>query len=397
MQNLSLFNVRSGGAQRMALFYAVTFAGTGVSLPFIGRWFSAHGLSGGEIGVVLGAPMLARLVTGPLVAVWADSFKLRRTAIGFLGLAAFGAYAAIGLTRGLAAWLALWFVAATAIGNIIPLSDVLALRRARREGFTFSVPRGFGSFAFILANVGMGWLLNRQSTDVVLVWITAAAAATSLAAVVVLPKEPVSDAGPVSRSARFEGLGRLVGNPTFMVAILSIGLIQAAHAVYYGFSALIWKAQGLADSTTGLLWGVGVGAEIVFLWFFEPWRRKVGPRTLLILSGVGAAARWTAYAFLPPLWMLWPLQLLHALSFTACYIGGLHLVEELAPPDTLSAAQTLSSALSAGVLIGLATIMSGALYDRYGALAYLGMTVMVLIGLFGAIRLGRTRRPSASG
>jgi PPP family 3-phenylpropionic acid transporter len=82
----------SGGVWRLALFYAVTFAGTGVSLPFIGRWFSAHGLSGAEIGVVLGAPMLARLVSSPLIAVWADSFTLRRTAIALLGLATFAAY-----------------------------------------------------------------------------------------------------------------------------------------------------------------------------------------------------------------------------------------------------------------------------------------------------------------
>jgi MFS transporter, PPP family, 3-phenylpropionic acid transporter len=385
------------GAWRMAIFYAVTFAGTGVSLPFIGRWFSAHGLSGGEIGVVLGAPMLARLVSGPLIAVWADSFKLRRTAILLLGLAAFAAYAAIGLTRGLAAWLALWFVAATALGNIIPLTDVLSLRRSRREGYAFAVPRGVGSLTFILANVSMGWLLTRMSTDVVLVWITAAAAATSLAALLILPREPVSDDGPVSREARFQGLGRLVSDPRFMLAIAAIGLIQGAHAVYYGFSALIWKAQGLSDATTGLLWGAGVTAEIVFFWFLEPWRRQVGPLNLLLFSGVGSLVRWTAFAFSPPLWLLWPLQILHALTFTACYIGGLHLVEEIAPRDTHSAAQALSSALSAGVLIGLATILSGALYDRYGAYAYLAMSVMSLLGLGCALRLGRGRVSAASG
>ena len=387
----------TSGAWRMAIFYAVTFAGTGVSLPFIGRWFAAHGLTGGEIGVVLGAPMLARLVTGPLIAVWADSFKLRRTALLILGLATFAAYVAIGLTRGLAAWLALWFVAQTALGNIIPLSDVLSLRRARREGYTFAIPRGVGSLAFILANVAMGWLITRAGTEVVLIWITAAAAAMSLAAVLVLPREPVSDDGPVSREARFQVLGRLVANPTFMICIAAIGLIQAAHAVYYGFSAILWKAQGLSDSTTGLLWGAGVSAEIVFFWFLEPWRRQVGPLKLLVISGLGSLVRWTAFAFSPPLWLLWPLQILHALTFTACYIGGLHLVEEIAPRDTLSAAQTLSSALSAGVLIGLATILAGALYDRCGAYAYLAMSVLSLLGLVCALRLGRALRSAASG
>lgn len=385
------------GAARVAIFYAVTFAGTGVSLPFIGRWFSARGLSGAEIGVVLGAPMLARLISSPLIAVWADSFKLRRTAILGLALMTFAAYAGIGLSRGLAAWLALWFVAATALGNIIPLIDVLSLRLSRRTGYVFAVPRGVGSLAFILGNVIMGWLLVRLNVDIVLAWIVAAAAAMALVAWTVLPREPVSDDGPVSREARFQGLGRLVGDPKFMTAIAAIGLIQAGHAVYYGFSAILWKAQGLSDQTTGLLWGCGVTAEIVFFWFFEPWRRKVGPLNLLLLSGFGSVVRWTLFAFSPPLWLLWPLQLLHALTFTAGYIGGLQLVEKIAPPDAHSAAQTLSSALSAGALIGLATILGGALFDRYGAYAYLAMSVMALMGLGLAFRLGRGLPSAASG
>jgi PPP family 3-phenylpropionic acid transporter len=387
----------SGGVWRLALFYAVTFAGTGVSLPFIGRWFSAHGLSGAEIGVVLGAPMLARLVSSPLIAVWADSFTLRRTAIALLGLATFAAYVAIGLTRGLAAWLALWFISATALGAIIPLIDVLSLRRSRREGYRFAVPRGVGSLAFILANVVMGWLITRTGTDAVLVWMMAAVAASSLVAALILPREPVNDDGPVSRAARFQGLGRLVGDAKFMTAICAVGLIQAAHATYYGFSAILWKAQGLSDQTTGLLWGAGVSAEIVFFWFFEPWRRKVGPLNLVLLGGLGGVVRWTAFAFAPPLWLLWPLQILHALTFTACYIGGLHLVEEIAPREAQSAGQTLSSALSSGVLIGLATILSGALYDRYGAYAYLAMSALSVMGLVLAFRLGRGLPSAASG
>ena len=55
-------------AQRMALQYVLLFGATGVSLPFAGLWLRAHGLSGAQIGVVLAAPMLARIITGPLLA-----------------------------------------------------------------------------------------------------------------------------------------------------------------------------------------------------------------------------------------------------------------------------------------------------------------------------------------
>ena len=74
-------------ARRVALQYVLLFGASGVSLPFAGLWFRAQGLSGAEIGTLLAAPMLARVLTGPLLAVRADGFARRRTPIALLGLA----------------------------------------------------------------------------------------------------------------------------------------------------------------------------------------------------------------------------------------------------------------------------------------------------------------------
>jgi PPP family 3-phenylpropionic acid transporter len=172
-----------------------------------------------------------------------------------------------------------------------------------------------------------------------------------------------------------------------VTAIIAGGLIQSAHAFYYTFSNLAWKAQGVPETWWGLLWATGVASEITFLVFMAPLRRRFGDWTLLMLGGAGAAVRWTAYAFSPPLWLLWPLQALHALSFAAAYFSGLHIVDRLSPPRSKTLAQTLNSALSSGVLIGLATIASGPLFDRFGAKGYLAMTVLALLGLLAALGL----------
>ena len=100
------------------------------------------------------------------------------------------------------------------------------------------------------------------------------------------------------------------------------------------------------------------------MWFLEPWRRRVGPRNLLMLGGAAAVVRWGALAFSPPLWALFPLQMLHALSYAATFLASLLLVEQLSTPRNASAAQSLNSALSGGVLSGVATILSGWLFDR---------------------------------
>ena len=65
-------------AVRIGLFHAAIYIGTGVSSPYMPVWFRAQHLSGTAIGVLISAPMLVRIFSGPVLAVWADGFALRR-------------------------------------------------------------------------------------------------------------------------------------------------------------------------------------------------------------------------------------------------------------------------------------------------------------------------------
>ena len=378
-------------AARMGLQYVLLFGASGVSLPFASLWLRAQGLSGGQIGIVLAAPMLGRIVTGPLLAVWADGFRTRRAPIALLGLVMALGYGGAGLLDGFAVRALCWFIGATAAAALIPLSDVLTLRLAARDGFTFALPRGCGSAAFVAVNVGMGALLLGAPVDVIVIWITVLGLAIAAMAALVLPAEPVGEGAPLRGRERFRGLGRLLVDPVFMTAIFAVGAVQAAHAFQYGFSALLWKAQGISEAVTGQLWAFGVVVEIALMWLVEPWRRRagIGPWALLVIGAAAAIVRWTAMAFAPPLWLLWPLQGLHALTFAATFLAGIQIVETLAPRDSQTAAQTLSSVLSAGVLIGVATALSGSLYDRFGAGGYAAMAVMSAAGLLAALPLRR--------
>lgn len=378
---------------RLGLFYGAIFIGTGVSSPYLPVWFAHHGLSGSRIGLILSLPMLARAFSAPLLAVWADSFKLRRTALILLSIGVTAAYVAMVAPMGFAGWAVVWFAASSMYTTLSPLADVIVLRRARIDGFNFGWPRGIGSAAFIVGNVGMGAILTRGSPEWVLVWMVAAVAVTAFAARFLLPPDPVHEEGHAAPLAdRMAGLSGLLRDPAFMTAVVSAGLIQSAHAFYYAFSTLAWKRQGIPESMTGVLWAVGVSAEIVFMWFMEPWRRRMGPRHLLTLGAAAAIVRWSALAVSPPLWMLFPLQVLHALSYAATFFASLLLVERLSTPRNASAAQALNSALSGGVLAGLATMASGPLFDRFGARGYLLMAAMCAVGLIGAVRLYGLRR-----
>jgi PPP family 3-phenylpropionic acid transporter len=84
--------------------------------------------------------------------------------------------------------------------------------------------------------------------------------------------------------------------------------------------------------------------------------------------------------------------MLHALSFTATFIGSLQLMERLAPARHASLAQTLNSVLSGGLLIGLATMASGRLFDSVGPHGYLAMSLVAAAGLMGAACISPLQR-----
>src|ERR1700759_5070158 len=105
---------------RLGLFYGAIFIGTGASSPYLPVWFAHHGLSGSRIGLILSLPMLARAFTAPLLAVWADAFKLRRTALAILSLAVTAAYAAMALPWGFAWWAVIWFAASSMYTTLSP-------------------------------------------------------------------------------------------------------------------------------------------------------------------------------------------------------------------------------------------------------------------------------------
>ena len=95
-----LSQMQVGFAPRLAALYAGLFIMIGIQLPFFPVWLKAKGLDPQMIGLVLAAPIVARLIAVPLVARAADRREAVRAAIiatSFLGAAGYGL---VGLAEG---------------------------------------------------------------------------------------------------------------------------------------------------------------------------------------------------------------------------------------------------------------------------------------------------------
>ena len=94
-------------------------------------------------------------------------------------------------------------------------------------------------------------------------------------------------------------------------------------------------------------------------------------------------------AFDPPLAVLLPLQALHGLTYGATHLGAVHVMSRIVPPEQAGTAQALYASVTAGIAMGLATLLAGALFPQVGGLAYLAMSGLSLLGVAAALVLRR--------
>jgi PPP family 3-phenylpropionic acid transporter len=231
--------------------------------------------------------------------------------------------------------------------------------------------RLWGSAAFIAANVGAGLLLAVVAANALIWLIVAAFALLSMASLLLRPLTAPADTGASHGDAHHWGSRR------FLLVAAAASLIQASHALYYGFSAVDWTAKGMATTTVGLLWGLGVAAEIVL--FAISGRLPLSPHTWLALGAAGAALRWGAMAADPPAALIPLLQCLHALSFGATHLGSVQFVARATGEGRSAAAQgDFATILAVGS--AAATALAGLLYAAWGDKAYAAMAGAAVLG-----------------
>ena len=154
---------------------------------------------------------------------------------------------------------------------MMPLADAYAFRGLSRHGRAYGPVRLWGSAAFIAGSFAAGVLLDVIAAGDLIWLIVAAMVLTTAAAGRARAARPARS----RRTAAPASAKRLWRDPMFVAVAAAASLIQASHAIYYGFSTLDWQAAGLDGVTIGALWALAVLAEIVL--FALSGRLPVGP------------------------------------------------------------------------------------------------------------------------
>jgi MFS transporter, PPP family, 3-phenylpropionic acid transporter len=367
----------------------------GVHLPFFPAWLASVGFNPEATGLLMAAMGAVRVLTGPALGLLADAFAVRRFAIIVLMGAAAASYAGYAALPGTAFVILFSLTSSIAFSAIGPLIEGVTLKTAMLHQFDYGRVRSFGSAAFIAMNFGSGIFLTQAGVDFFLV-ILITAGGYAFAASFLLPHEPPSQASAHEDGTWGEARA-LIRQPAFLLFVAAAGIAQSGHAFYYAFGTLNWKAQGYSADLIGVLWALGVMAEIVLFSFSNRVVAWIGPVRLMAIGAACGIVRWTAIALSPPLWLLMPIQFLHAGTFGAAHLGAMHFIARAVPHNLLATAQSIYAAITIGVFMAAGQFASGYLYADHGAFGYFLMTATSMVALGLSLLLQRLWRGGVLG
>jgi PPP family 3-phenylpropionic acid transporter len=219
------------------------------------------------------------------------------------------------------------------------LADTVALETE----VAYGPVRLWGSLGFLVAAVGGGRYLDPTSSGL-LVAIALSLAVAALSAIL-LPSRG-DDAS--SRPAEQMGRGSSFEVPSELRLLVAWALaLEAAHSAYDLCYSLHLRDHGVNASTAGILWALGVLAEIGFFLAGERLLARFGASRLLIAGTLALALRLVVLPHARALPALVALQGLHAFTFGATWTALMRIVRERALPGTLGRLRGLFSVTAA--------------------------------------------------
>lgn len=378
-------------AFRLSMAQASSGMVSGIFLPFYGAWLAWRGLSPGHIALVMSAGYLLRTIMGPASGIIADARNDRRGMMLILYWTMSIGYALMALADSNIAVAIVAVTATTAMGAVNPLLESVCVRLSAPFGFQYGRVRLWASSAFVAMSICGGLLFSHFGT-VVVAPMMALFSGCCILSTWLLPAPPTAVArGQLSDGVRRTALEtwELLRSTVFLVFLAAASLVQASHAFYYSYGGLHWRALGYSGSLIGILCPLGVVAEILVLMFAHRLVRHFKPVRLLLLGGCAVVLRWTVMAFDPPLTIVILAQFLHGGTFALGHIGAMYFMQRTVPQRLAATAQSLYFVFNAGLVIGLATFVSGRLYPTMGGHTYFLMAAMGLVAIGFTLLLGR--------
>lgn len=356
------------------VLFALFFLAEGLLIPFYPLWLHDRGLDAAEVSIVLGAPLVLRIVAAPIFGRMGDRFG-QRIMIG--GASAFVLAVVLVLTVADGFWPLLLLTVLFLLGwQSMPMQiDSVAIGLVRRGLLhSYGPIRGLGSAFFIVSATAAGAVLTAPLSDA-LIFAYAAIVAGLVTVSVFLPPH-----GPGTATAGAAPLTSVWRQPRLVLVMLASALVQSPHVAFMAMGGIHMRELGFSDALIGIVMSTGTVAEIVMFVVGPRLYARIPPVAMIAIGAVAAILRWALLTQVTTPAAMLALQLSHALTFSLTALGMIGYLVRVVDPRQVAATQGLFVALNSASM-ALLTLVAGTVYTIGGGSAFL------LLSLFPATAL----------
>ncbi len=347
---------------RLSGYYFAYFAFIGAFSPYFTLYLKSLAFSAWDIGLLMSQMQLMRLF-GPNLWGWlVDRYGHRLFIIRLAAVVALLGFLAFFWLDRLPGMLLAMAVLAFFWSAALPLVEMLTFDHLRDQGGQYSRIRLWGSVGFIAAVMATGYVLDRVP-PVGILWVCALILLAILGCALCLPESQPSTAASGEQSIR-----RILSQPRVLALMAACLAMSAAHGGFYVFFSIHLDNHGYSKTEVGLLWSLGVLAEIGMFMIMHRLVWRFSLRDLLLASFAAAVLRFVLMGWgVESLALMVFVQLLHGLTFGVYHATAIAAVNLWFPGKAQGRGQALYSSLSFGAGGLLGALISGWTWDRLGA------------------------------
>lgn len=344
---------------RLSSFYFFYFGLLGAMLPFWPLYLRELGYSADKIGYITGAVMATKIIAPNIWGYLADVSGRRMRIIRMGSLLAFVSFFAI-LLRQDFWWMMLVVVAYSFFWNaVLAQFEVATLSHLKGRYERYSLIRVWGSVGFVVAVATLGLVFDYISVSWLPYFLLSLLGGIWISSLLV--SEP---SGGQHEQHERPSLMSVLRAPSVISFFVICFLLQVSHGPYYTFFSVYLENHGFNRTATGMLWSLGVFAEVLLFLVMHHLLRWYSLYSIMVVSLLLSLVRWLMIAYLvesPTALII--AQLLHAASFGSFHAFAVEMVRKLFPGKLQGQGMALYSALSFGAGGAIGAVGSGWLWD----------------------------------
>ena len=371
---------RPAQSLNFALFFFAYYGYVGVFSPYASLYFADRGLSVTQIGILMSLMQVMRIF-GPNVWGWvADQSRRRVLVLRLTSVAAALTFCGMFVGQSFMFFFALMVTVNLFTSAQGPISEALMLSSMRGDLTHYGRVRLWGSVGFIVLVTLSGYALDWQGIEL-MPWIALLMLVMVTSVTFSLHEEPATQHAQPSNSVR-----ELLSRKSVLSFFASTFLMIAAHSSLYVYYSLYLSDMGYSKSVIGLMWSLGVIAEILFFFYQAPLFRRFGVRKLMLFSLAIAVIRFLMIGWgAQSLAVLLVAQVLHAATFGVHHSASVATLQRWFAGPLQARGQALYISISYGLGGTVGGLLLSACWDTFGARwVYVLAAIMSFLGLIAA-------------